>query len=241
MDSNISIDALRKVVRNIGNDMIKDELNKNSTSTNNKKKRKKKKKKHEIVGNINRMILEKKFLQMLHTCCVEFIEMVASESGDVCFKDGNTKGQMKKRKYVNADFVIRALDDLGLTEYKEYVVKQVKAVILPEESAFRLKKNTGSSSQIIRKKVLVKHEETTTVPVDNNNNNNNVKKKIKKKRKNEYAFSKKISRNEAKARAKKKRKFFKKKLTPEEEAQLAAEQEQLFQKYAPLKSTKREI
>ena len=50
--------------------------------------------------------------------------------------------------------------------------------------------------------------------------------------------SKKISRNEAKARAKKKRKFFKKKLTPEEEAQLAAEQEQLFQKYAPLKSTK---
>ena len=256
MDSNISIDALRKVVRNIGNDMIKDELNKNSTSTNNKKKRKKKKKKHEIEGNINRMILEKKFLQMLHTCCVEFIEMVASESGDVCFKDGNTKGQMKKRKYVNADFVIRALDDLGVTEYKEYVVKQVKAVILPEESDFRLKKNTGSSSQIIRKKVLVKHEETTTVPVDNNNNNNNVKKKIKKKRKNTSttrrtynvtrrtyndAFSKKISRNEAKARAKKKRKFFKKKLTPEEEAQLAAEQEQLFQKYAPLKSTKREI
>ena len=235
MDSNISIDALRKVVRNIGNDMIKDELNKNSTSTNNKKKRKKKKKKHEIEGNINRMILEKKFLQMLHTCCVEFIEMVASESGDVCFKDGNTKGQMKKRKYVNADFVIRALDDLGLTEYKEYVMKQV--FILPEESDFRLKKNTGSSSQIIRKKVLVKHEETTTVPVDNNN----VKKKIKKKRKNEYAFSKKISRNEAKARAKKKRKFFKKKLTPEEEAQLAAEQEQLFQKYAPSKSTKREI
>ena len=202
------------------------------------KKRKKKKKKHEIEGNINRMILEKKFLQMLHTCCVEFIEMVASESGDVCFKDGNTKGQMKKRKYVNADFVIRALDDLGLTEYKEYVMKQV--FILPEESDFRLKTNTGSSSQIIRKKVLVKHEETTTVPVDNNNNNN-VKKKIKKKRKNEYAFSKKISRNEAKARAKKKRKFFKKKLTPEEEAQLAAEQEQLFQKYAPLKSTKREI
>ena len=249
MDSNISIKALRKVVRNIGNDMIKDELNKNSTSTNNKKKRKKKKKKHEIEGNINRMILEKKFLQMLHTCCVEFIEMVASESGDVCFKDGNTKGQMKKRKYVNADFVIRALDDLGLTEYKEYVVKQVKAVILPEESDFRLKKNTGSSSQIIRKKVLVKHEETTTVPVDNNNNNNNVKKKIKKKRKNTSttrrtyndAFSKKISRNEAKARAKKKRKFFKKKLTPEEEAQLAAEQEQLFQKYAPSKSTKREI
>ena len=243
MDSNISIDALRKVVRNIGNDMIKDELNKNSTSTNNKKKRKKKKKKHEIEGNINRMILEKKFLQMLHTCCVEFIEMVASESGDVCFKDGNTKGQMKKRKYVNADFVIRALDDLGLTEYKEYVMKQV--FILPEESDFRLKKNTGSSSQIIRKKVMVKHEETTTVPVDNNN----VKKKIKKKRKNTSttrrtyndAFSKKISRNEAKARAKKKRKFFKKKLTPEEEAQLAAEQEQLFQKYAPLKSTKREI
>ena len=243
MDSNISIKALRKVVRNIGNDMIKDELNKNSTSTNNKKKRKKKKKKHEIEGNINRMILEKKFLQMLHTCCVEFIEMVASESGDVCFKDGNTKGQMKKRKYVNADFVIRALDDLGLTEYKEYVMKQV--FILPEESDFRLKKNTGSSSQIIRKKVMVKHEETTTVPVDNNN----VQKKIKKKRKNTSttrrtyndAFSKKISRNEAKARAKKKRKFFKKKLTPEEEARLAAEQEQLFQKYAPLKSTKREI
>ena len=140
MDSNISIKALRKVVRNIGNDMIKDELNKNSTSTNNKKKRKKKKKKHEIEGNINRMILEKKFLQMLHTCCVEFIEMVASESGDVCFKDGNTKGQMKKRKYVNADFVIRALDDLGLTEYKGYVMKQV--FILPEESDFRLKKNT---------------------------------------------------------------------------------------------------
>ena len=46
----------------------------------------------------------------------------------------------EKRKYVNADFVIRALDDLGLTEYKEYVVKQVKAVILPEESDFRLKK-----------------------------------------------------------------------------------------------------
>ena len=45
MDSNISTDVIAKGCKKYWQDMIKDELNKNSTSTNNKKKKEKEKEK----------------------------------------------------------------------------------------------------------------------------------------------------------------------------------------------------
>eukprot|EP00944_MAST-04C_sp_MAST-4C-sp1_P003655 g3655.t1 len=116
-------------------------------------------------GSTNKVVLEKKMIETLSVCCTEFIDMVISESSEFCLKDN----KRTKKNYVHGKHIVRALDELGFLDYKEYVVSQLEKV-----------------------------------------DNNTVV-------------------DEARKRMKKRRKMFKKKLTPAEEAQLAAEQEKLFQ------------
>ena len=117
------------------------------------------------VSSTNKVVLEKKMIEALSVCCTEFIDMVISESSEFCLKDN----KRAKKNYVHGKHIVRALDELGFLDYKEYVVSQLEKV-----------------------------------------DNNTVV-------------------DEARKRMKKRRKIFKKKLTPAEEAQLAAEQEKLFQ------------
>ncbi|KAF2073461.1 hypothetical protein CYY_005211 [Polysphondylium violaceum] len=46
-------------------------------------------------------------------CCVEFIHLISSEANDICGKDG--------RRTIGADHVIKALTELGFSEYTEKV------------------------------------------------------------------------------------------------------------------------
>ena len=114
---------------------------------------------------MNKVVLERKLVETLNMCCTEFIDMVISESCEICSKAN--KGA--KKNYVHGKHIVSALDELGFLEYKEYVTMQLEKL---------------SSSAV----------------VDN-----------------------------ARKRMKKRRKMFKKKMSPAEEAQLAAEQEKLFQ------------
>ena len=119
----------------------------------------------EDVSNTNKVVLEQKLMEMLGVCCTEFIDMMISESCEYCLK-GNKRA---KKNYVDGKHIVRALDELGFPDYKEYVVSQLEKV------------------------------DSNTVVDD------------------------------ARKRMRKRKKMFKKKLSPAEEAQLAAEQEKLFQ------------
>jgi histone H3/H4 len=194
---------LKRIVRNIGNDMVDEEFGKPVVTTSKEDNINSAPKKR-----INRIILDTKFVQMLNICCSEFLDMIASESCEICEK----RDKYHKRKLVSENHVILALDELGLTEYKEYVIKQFKQ--LSDKNSGK----SGSSKNTYRKPCRGTKRKANATGGDDGVVDTVV------------PVSKLILRKKARARARKKKHFFKQKLSKEEEALLAAEQEKLFQR-----------
>ncbi|BET01209.1 unnamed protein product [Nesidiocoris tenuis] len=61
--------------------------------------------------------------ELILNCCTEFIHLIASEANEIC--------NQSKKKTINADHVLKALDSLGFGDYKaeaEAVLRDCKAV-----------------------------------------------------------------------------------------------------------------
>ncbi|KAL1131784.1 hypothetical protein AAG570_011397 [Ranatra chinensis] len=61
--------------------------------------------------------------ELILNCCTEFIHLIASEANEIC--------NQNKKKTINADHVLKALDRLGFSDYRtdaEAVLQDCKAV-----------------------------------------------------------------------------------------------------------------
>ncbi|KAF6211654.1 hypothetical protein GE061_012167 [Apolygus lucorum] len=61
--------------------------------------------------------------ELILNCCTEFIHLIASEANEIC--------NQSKKKTINAEHVLKALDSLGFSDYKadaEAVLRDCKAV-----------------------------------------------------------------------------------------------------------------
>ncbi|GAM27702.1 hypothetical protein SAMD00019534_108780 [Acytostelium subglobosum LB1] len=85
-------------------------------------------------------------------CCVEFIHLISSESNDICNKEG--------KKTIAAEHVIKALNELGFSEYTQKVSEvydkhKEEASTKPSKARKFESMNSKPTEQLLREQQLL--------------------------------------------------------------------------------------